>query len=343
MAANRRCTQLACIKIRRTTANRLNIKQSQGGAGQFTHQALSEWRNKWQQYNSTSTPLPSTPEPTIPVALTKTLQENAPLQPRAVGLALVSSKLRDGRTVLDRLRQQGSMKLLFPRSTDAALTGVMVNTAGGITGGDRFETTASVGAGCHMILTTQAAERAYRAQPGEVARVTNQITVGAQARMDWLPQETMLYQRSALRRSLRVDLAADARFLMVEPVIFGRAEMGEVLTHIAFHDQIDLRRADELLFADRTLLTGDAATRLQRNAIGAGCGAMASVLLVAPDAARYLAPARALMPANGGVSLIRDGVLFARLLAADGYTLRKTLVPLIEQLGATSIPRTWMI
>lgn len=235
------------------------------------------------------------------------------------------------------------MKLLFPRTPQNSLTGVTLNTAGGITGGDRFDVAAKVGAGCHMVLTTQAAERAYRAQPGEIGRLTNRVTVGAQARLDWLPQETLLYDHAALHRSLEIDLAPDARLLAVEPVIFGRAEMGEVVQHLDFRDRIDLRRAGQVLFADRTLMHGDAATQMRHAATGAGCGAMASVLLAADDAERFLTPARALMPATGGVSLIRDGLLFARLLAVDGFILRKTLVPLIELLGTAPMPRTWMI
>ncbi len=263
-------------------------------------------------------------------------------QPRAVGHASVSCKLRDGCTVLDRLHLQGSMKILFPRATDAALCGVILNTAGGITGGDHFDLSASVAHGCRMSLTTQAAERAYRSQPGEAAQINNRISVGRQARMDWLPQEMLIYDRSALCRSLSVEMSADARLLIVEPVIFGRAEMGEVLNHIAFHDRLDVWRDGQLVFADRIRLTGDASAQLRQTAIGAGCGAMAGILLASPDAEQYLDPVRELMPPTGGVSLIRDGLLFTRLLAGDGYALRQTLVPLIELLSAAPPPKTWM-
>jgi urease accessory protein len=194
-----------------------------------------------------------------------------------------------------------------------------------------------------MVMTTQAAERAYRAQPGETGQLNNRLSVGPQARLDWLPQETLLYDHAALHRSLTIDLADDARLLAVEPVIFGRAEMGETVRHLDFRDRIDLRRAGQMLFADRTRVKGNAAAQMRGSAIGAGCGAMASVLLAAPDAERFLPPARAMMPVTGGVSLIRDGLLFARLLAVDGFTLRKTLVPLIELLGTAPLPRTWMI
>lgn len=264
-------------------------------------------------------------------------------QPRAVGSAQFSGKLRGNATVLDDLRQQGSSKLLFPRNAGTAMTAVLLNTAGGITGGDRFKTEASAGPGCHVVVTTQAAERAYRAQTGETGQVTSRVHLDSGARLDWLPQETLLYDGAALDRRLSVHMAADARFLMVEPVIFGRAEMGEVVTDLQFSDRVDLWVEGQLCFADRTRLDGNAQARLAGTATGGGARAMASVLLACPDADRWLVPARDLLPDTAGISLIRDGVLFARLLAADSYTLRQTLIPLIERLSDASLPRTWMI
>lgn len=266
-----------------------------------------------------------------------------PPQPRAVGSATVSCKLRAGQTVLDRMHQQGSLKLLFPRHRDAALTGVLLNTAGGITGGDRFDISASAASDCHLVLTTQAAERAYRAQPGETGSLKTHLDLADNSRIDWLPQETLLYEQSDLRRRLRIDMATNSTFLMVEPLVFGRVEMGETLNQIAFQDQIDLYRDGELVFADRTILTGDMVAKLRGTATGGGCGAMANVMLAAPDAEHHLETARTLMPATGGVSLIRDGVLFARILATDSFVLRKTLIPFIELLSTSPLPRTWMI
>lgn len=264
-------------------------------------------------------------------------------QPRAVGAARLSGKRRGERTVLGGLHQQGSLKLLFPRLGGTALTAVSLNTAGGITGGDRFNLKVEAASGCHLVLTTQAAERCYRAQPGETGMVSTELTLGAGARLDWLPQETILYNRSALRRSLAVTMADDARALICEPVIFGRAEMGEVVTGAAFRDRITLHRGGAPVFADRTALDGNLAARLAGRATGGGCGAMATVILAAPDAERFLSPARDLMPETGGVSLVRDGLLVSRLLAPDGFELRRSLVPLLERLAGAPLPRTWMI
>jgi len=272
-----------------------------------------------------------------------TLERSAAPQPRAVGTVTVATKQRDGKTVLDRLHQKGSLKLLFPRGHNTALTAVVLNTAGGITGGDRFEVNARAGEHCDLTVTTQAAERVYRAQPAEVGTVQTRLSAAAGARLDWLPQETILYDRSALNRSLSIDLQGDARMLSVEPIILGRMAMGETLHHLAFRDRIDLRRDGKILFADRSALSGSAVAQLSGSATGGGCGAMAAVLFAAPDAERHLAQARAILPETTGISLIRDGVLFARLLSPDGFLLRQALLPLIDLLRPEPLPRTWML
>ena len=118
-----------------------------------------------------------------------------PSQPRARGEAQVTAKARDGASVIASLRQAGSSKLVFPRG-GAGLQAVLVNTAGGITGGDRFALSATAGPGTQLTLTTQAAERAYGAQPDETGRVTNRLRVSEGAQLNWLPQETILFENS---------------------------------------------------------------------------------------------------------------------------------------------------
>lgn len=268
-------------------------------------------------------------------------------QPRARGAVDLHVAPRAGATVLKDLRQSGSLKVLFPRNSGDELTAVLLNTAGGITGGDRFDVSAVCGADGHLVVTTQAAERAYRAQPTETGQLRTKLSVQTGGRLDWLPQETILYDYSDLNRRLQIDLARDACALIVEPLVFGRIAMGEVLSQARFCDAIDVRRDGKVLFADRTRLDGPVHQLLQKQATGAGCGAMAGVIYTAPDAERFLDPARALLsqtdaPGAGAVSLVRDGLLFARLLAPDSFLLRKSLLPLIRMLSPQPLPRTWM-
>lgn len=265
------------------------------------------------------------------------------VQPRARGDAILSVKPRDGRTVLDVLRQAGSLKLLFPRVQDAGLQAVVVNTAGGITGGDRFQLSASVGPGCRLTMTTQAAERAYRAQPGETGHVRTRLDIGEAATLHWLPQETMLFQGASLQRHIGVHMAPTARLLLCEPVIFGRAAMGEVLSQAAFSDRIEIVRDGQRVFLDAVQMKDDIAAQLADPVVADGAGAMASLILVAPEAETHLEPVRAALGASGGASLLKPDVLFVRLLAKDGFLLRRTLIPILTRLSGASLPRPWMI
>lgn len=253
----------------------------------------------------------------------------------------LSTKSVAGRSVLRDLRQAGSLKLVFPRPVGTALQGVIVNTAGGVTGGDNFETRVDVAAGTALGLTTQAAERAYRAMPGEIGRIRNRVSLGANARLDWLPQETILFQGSALDRRMEVDMACDARLLLCETLVFGRAAMGEELTDARLSERIEVRREGVPLFVDALRFDGNVSAQMARSC--ADAGAVASILLVAPDAECHLEALRDALPDTAGVSLIRAGTLFLRVLAVDSFVLRQTTLPILRRLSGADLPRPWMI
>ncbi len=261
-------------------------------------------------------------------------------QPRARGVARVGTALRDGRARLSGLHQSGSAKVLLPQEAGADLTAILLNTAGGITGGDRFAYAGRAEAGAALTLSTQAAERAYRAQPGEQGRMDVTLNAAEGARIDWLPQETILYDGSNLRRTLDIDLAPGARLLAVEAVILGRPAMGERLNDFAFADHWRVRCDGRLVYADALRLSPAA---LQGVATLADAGAFASLLLVCDAAETQLSALRTRLGPNGGASLIRPGLLAARILAPDGFTLRKTLIPALEGLRAAPLPKVWRL
>lgn len=230
--------------------------------------------------------------------------------------------------------------MVFPRCV-SGLQAVTVNTAGGITGGDRFEYRFDAAADTQLTVTTQAAERAYGAQMDETGRLETALTVGAGARLNWVPQETILFNHCRFARRMRIDLDADATLLFVEPLVFGRAAMGEVCDDIAFHDRVDIYRADAPLFSDAMAFNGNAVTHLRDTA---GCaGALASLVYIAPDAAAHLAAIRAILPDTAGTSVIGHDLLHVRFLATDSFVLRTALVPVLDRLTDNSLPRAWMI
>lgn len=266
-----------------------------------------------------------------------------PVQPRAKGDVCLSGKMEAGKNRIGNLRQSGSLKLLFPRVPSDDLQAITVNTAGGVTGGDSFSLRATAEAGSRLTLSTQAAERAYKAQPGQTGQIVNSLCVEDAAHLNWLPQETILFDGCAINRKLSVELTKTARLLLAEPLVFGRAASHEQLTSAAFKDRIEVTRCGKLHFLDAISLKGDISAQLAKPTIGNGAGAMASVLYIAPDAEAHLDTIRALLPESGGASLIHEDTLFVRALAPDSFELRRFLVPILNRLSGNSLPRPWMI
>jgi urease accessory protein len=281
---------------------------------------------------------------------------DAPTLQRAVGELRVDLRVRDGRTVLEGLRQAGCLKARFPRPEDARWSSVVtLNTSGGIAGGDALESAFAVRTDARVTIATQAAERFYSVVPGSAAsHVRTRITAADGAAVEWLPQETILFDRCALDRRLLVDLAADAWFLGVESLIFGRAAMGEAVEAASVHDLIQVRRAGRLLLRDVIRLDGEVAAALQRPAIAAGARAVATLVHVAPDAEGAVGPLRhALCPplpprGRGGQSVqcgvsAWDGMLVVRIVAAGGASLRSAVVAALQTLRANRpLPRVWL-
>ncbi len=236
---------------------------------------------------------------------------------------------------------------MLPRTGTPDLQAVLVNTAGGVTGGDRFDWSGHAGPGTALTITTQAAERAYRAQPRQTGLVTTELTAGPGAALHWLPQETIVFDGARFQRCIQVDLAADAVFLAVEPLIFGRTAMGERLQTLHFVDHWRVRRGAELIYADALRLSPTGAQSaediLNRPATLGGNRAMASLVYIAPDADAHLPGLRALLPPLAGASLIRDKVLSARIVAPDGMALRRTLIPVLEHLRGAPLPKVWRL
>ena len=272
-----------------------------------------------------------------------------PLQTREMQTACRTQSVLDarftakaGRTALARVHETGAFRLRLQRG--AACVGTIVNTGGGILAGDTLRQTIRAEAGAEVVLTSVAAEKIYRSD-GAAAVVETGLHVGPGARLDWLPQETILFDGARLSRSLRLDLAETACALVIETIVFGRLANGETSMAGAFTDAWDVGRAGRLVFADRVRLDGTIGATLDRPAVGGGARAVATVLLAAPDAAAHVEPLRLALQAfaetvESGVS-VRDGVLVARLLARSPERLRAAMVGALGVLRRAPLPRTW--
>ncbi len=262
----------------------------------------------------------------------------APLLERTRGRAAVTLGARG----LERLHQSGSAKAFLPRVHSDVPEVVFLNTAGGLTGGDRLSFALALGPAARAVGTTQTAERAYAAADGR-AEVEVALTLGPGAALDWLPQETILFDRAALSRLVTVEMAGDARFLFCETLVLGRAAMGETLATIALHDRREIRRAGVPVLAEAVRLT-DATLRAGPAALG-GRRAVASLALVAPGAEDALAALRAALDAEGveAAASAWNGRCVARLIAPDALPLKRALARALTVLRGAPLPRVWQI
>ncbi|MCA0424563.1 MAG: urease accessory protein UreD [Proteobacteria bacterium] len=260
---------------------------------------------------------------------------------RTLAHLAVSARLVAGETRLGGLREGGGYRIKFPAPA-RGLEAVLVNTGGGLLGGDRLSLDVTAEAGADLMLTTQSAEKVYRAvaAPAEI-----ELTLKAEtgARLHWLPQESILFSGARLQRQIEADVAGDAELLIVESAVFGRIAMGEVPGIGALADRWRIRRDGRLAFADDLKLDGQIAQLLDRPALGGGARATASLVLMAPDAEARLEAARATMETMGvaaGASAW-DGKLVIRMLAVDPAPMRQCLARLIAGLSGRPLPRFW--
>ena len=256
-----------------------------------------------------------------------------------------------GKTVLADLYQRAPCRVLFPTTEiDEPIQSVLLTTSGGLTGGDRTRVAIEVGANAQATLTTQAAEKIYRALPDTgdaLVRVDMRVSDGAWA--EWLAQETIVFEGSRLRRLFAADVAATGRLLAVESIVFGRTAMGENFDTGLLHDAWRISRGGRLVWADALHLEGD--VRSQRSApLGFGTNvACSTVLYTGADAPQQLVAARELLGQCklpcGATSL--DGIMLVRIMAADAAELRAAVMRLIAGIRQTAaslparLPRVW--
>ncbi|MBL8661426.1 MAG: urease accessory protein UreD [Candidatus Odyssella sp.] len=264
-------------------------------------------------------------------------------------LALALARDDTGRTGIADLYQRDPCRALFPTPEPGdVFQAVMLTTSGGLAGGDRIAATIAAGAGTRVKVTTQAAEKVYRSRAENTVFGVD-IAVGAGAWLEWLPQETILFDGARFRRETRISLAGDARLLAAEIVVFGRAARGERLAAGHYLDRWRVVRDGRLAWHDAVGWGGEPAATLAHPAGFGGAGAMATMLYAGPDAAGRLAAARAALEPAGGraAATLVNGLLVARFLADGAQGLRSDLARLWCRLRESAgnlpsvLPRTW--
>ncbi|QQS10723.1 MAG: urease accessory protein UreD [Rhodospirillales bacterium] len=278
----------------------------------------------------------------------------SPLQ-RADGAAELAFARRDGGiTALAHLFQSDPCRVLFPREEDGdPPQAAIVTLSGGLSDGDRVRVAVEIRDGAVATVTTQAAEKIYRASSyAEDCVVDVSLAVRAGATLEWLPQETIVFDGARLRRRTVVDLAPDARLLACEMVALGRTASGESFTHGLVLDSWRIRRDGGLVWADALRLDGPPPTGLS----GFGdATSIATAIYAAADAPARLDAAREALDAieaalpglRAGITAV-NGSLVARFLG-DSRVVRMGVARLIAKLRAICLglperlPRVWHV
>lgn len=269
----------------------------------------------------------------------------APRQ-RVRARASVSFRARQGRTVLDRLSQQGSAKAMLPRVHRDTPEVVFLNTAGGLTGGDQIAFDVHLAEGTRAVATSQTAERAYASlnETGP-ARFDVRLHVATGARLEWLPQETILFDQAALHRRTEIALQGDAECLFCETLVLGRAAMGETLETLDFADWRQVTRDGVPVLVEPLRLTSETLRARTNPALLGDATALATIALMTPNAPDLLnrLPELSQSGAVTAAASAWDGKLVVRAMSPQAHLLRCYLADTLTHLRAAPLPRVWTI
>jgi len=261
---------------------------------------------------------------------------------RVAGGVSVRTEDRNGSSTVTHLHENDGYRALLVRRSDPPEM-IIVNTGGGLASGDRVHQRFEVGDRSALTVTTQAAERSYRSGDGATACVDVEASVGSNATLNWLPQETILFDNARLARSIDVELSSTSRLLMAETVVFGRRAMGESLASGLFADRWRIRRDGKLIFAENIKLNDAAYAMMPCPVMSHGAHAALTLLLTAPGVEDLLARTRTVLDwmTFECAASAWDGKLVVRGLAQKPEDIRRLMQLLIPALGGSTLPRTW--
>lgn len=255
----------------------------------------------------------------------------------AIDLVIVSGKLK-------RFYQSGSAKIFIPKTYAKTTEAVLVNTAGGLTGGDIFDAKLRADGDTHLTVSTQTAERVYCALGPQAAKITIDMDLGGKASLHWLPQETILFDGAGFSRHLKVEMDDAASFLASEMMVFGRTAMHETVRQGNISDQWRISRDGRLIHAEALRLDGHIDEKLLQPASADGGVCVATTLYVSRDAEAKADAVRSFFKNHDDVRTAVsawDGKLVIRSVCGNTARLKKLMAQFIEQFRNIANPRVW--
>jgi urease accessory protein len=262
---------------------------------------------------------------------------------------MVLSGSEDG-TRIEELFERSPIRIMFPRTGHSALEeAVLINTAGGIAGGDRLECSITALRDSSIVVTTQAAEKVYRALR-EPARIRTTLKARERARLAWLPQETIVFNWARLHRTTEIDLVSGAQLLALEWLVLGRAAHGEVVLGGLLTDTWRVKKDGRLIWADSFRISDDSFPHLHRKALLSNCNAIATLIYFGPCLNSRLEFLRAIIPSlrcHCAVTLV-SGLIVVRFATEESFELKLALRSLLQQFGLElgagpfRVPKMWL-
>jgi urease accessory protein len=262
---------------------------------------------------------------------------------------IVVSGSEKGNRIMD-VFQRSPIRILFPRTGGGALEeAVFVNTAGGVAGGDRLESSATALADASIAVTSQAAEKIYRAL-NEPARIATKLTACEGAKLAWLPQETIIFNWGRLSRETEIELSSGAELLALEWFVLGRAAHGEEMVGGHINEGWRVKKDGRLIWADRFRVTDETFAHVRRKALLSNYKAVGTLIYSGPHLDTRLEFLRDIAPSLkchcAATSLA--GLIVARFAAEASSDLRLALRSFLEQFsrefgpGPFRVPKMWL-
>ncbi len=268
---------------------------------------------------------------------------------RANGVGRVVLGSFGGNNRIKDLFQRSPIRIMFPRSGVGVLEeAVLINTAGGIAGGDRLEYGITALANASIIVTSQAAEKVYRALD-EPSRIITKLRVHSLAKLAWLPQETIVFNCGRLSRQIEIELSSEAELLALEWLVLGRAAHGEEAVGGHITDSWRVKKDGRLIWADSFRVTDEVFPHLHRKALLSNCKAVGTLIYFGPslDARLELLRGVVLSLSCHCAATSVGGLIIVRFAAKASYDLRLALHSFLQQFsrelgpGPFRVPKMW--
>jgi len=263
---------------------------------------------------------------------------------RSHGAARLAFANRDNRNSIVERYASAPVRILTPSVQGGIPEAVLANTSGGIAGGDTSHIDILVAQNAQALVTGQAAEKIYRSidMPASIRTV---IKIEDGSTLEYLPQESILFDGAKLNRAVNISLGARSCLLLSEMFVLGRWAMNEDFTRGIFLDRWSIDVAGQPIWREGLRIEGGLSS-LSSSLGFANARALATIFYAGANAAEVLGLARDVIGPMGGATIVR-GMLVVRMLGNEAGMLKQQLSEIISIIRAAAlgrpaeVPRVW--